>query len=118
MDVRAGSGDRQRRRAVNDLAHIPAPSVATWVDEWRFFEGSCGHQYWIRYFRGRSWTVEATSTDMVEVDLAGNQFSDGSVEMWVCLESALDLRADEALMLAATLSRAAEELERIQGGSQ
>jgi hypothetical protein len=52
----------------------------------------------------------------VEVELAGNQFSDGSVEMWVCLEGALDLNADEALMLAATLSRTAEELGRVEGG--
>ena len=35
--------------------------------------------------------------------------------MWVCLEGALDLDADEAVMLAATLSRAAEELGRIEG---
>lgn len=103
---------------MNDLAHIPAPSEATWVDDWCSFEIGCGQQYWLRHFRGRTWTVEACSTDAVEVDLAGNQFSDGSVEMWVCLEGAVELEADEALMLAATLSRAAEELERIQGGSQ
>jgi hypothetical protein len=101
---------------VNELAHIPAPSEATRVDEWHLFQGRCGHQYWIRCFGGRSWTVETSSPDPVEVELAGNQFSDGSVEMWVCLEGALDLNADEALMLAATLSRAAEELGRVEGG--
>jgi hypothetical protein len=36
--------------------------------------------------------------------------------MWVCLEGVLDLNADEALMLAAALSRAADELERVEGG--
>jgi hypothetical protein len=102
---------------VNELAHIPAPSEATWVDEWNFFQGSCGHQYWIRCFGGRSRTVETSSPDPVEVELAGNQFSDGSVKMWICLDGdSHDLNAGEALMLAATLSRAADELERIEVG--
>lgn len=100
---------------MSELTHIPAPSEATRVGEWHFFEGSCGHQYWIRYFESRSWTVETSCSDPVEVELAGCQFSDGSIEMWVCLEGALDLDADEAVMLAATLSRAAEELGRIEG---
>ena len=53
VDGRAGGGDRQRRYAMTELAHIPAPSEAKWVSEWRFLEGSCGHQYWIRHFEGR-----------------------------------------------------------------
>jgi hypothetical protein len=97
--------------------HIPAPAEATSVGEWHFFEGSCGHQYWIRHFGGRGWTVETSLPGLVEVELAGNQFSDGSIDMWLCLEGdSHDLNADEVLMLAATLSRAAGELERIQGG--
>jgi hypothetical protein len=103
---------------VSELAHIPAPSEATWVSEWKFFEGSCGHQYWIRWFEGRSWTVESSSPDPIEVKLTGSQRSDGSTEMHIWLDvDTQDLNADEALMLATTLSRAAEELGRIEGGS-
>ena len=115
MDGRTGGGDRQRWCAVNELAHILAPSEATWVGEWRF-EGSCGHQYWIRYFRGRSWTVETSGPEPIDIDHAGCQLEDGSVERWILLDGALDLNAGQALMLAETLSRAAEELERIEGG--
>jgi hypothetical protein len=101
---------------MTELAHIPAPSEAKWVSEWRFLEGSCGHQYWIRHFEGRRWTVETSGPDPMDIDHAGCQLEDGSVERWISLDGALDLNADQALMLAATLSRAAEELERIQGG--
>jgi hypothetical protein len=102
---------------VSDLAHIPAPSEATWVGDWHRFDGPCGHDYWVRHFGGRRWTVETSSINPLEVEVAGSQFSDGTVDMWVCLESALELDTDEALMLAATLFRAADELERIQSGS-
>jgi hypothetical protein len=102
---------------MSELAHIPAPSEATWVGEWHFFEGSCGHQHWIRNFGSGSWTVETGSPDPVEVHLAGSQFPDESIDMWIRMEGDThDLNADEALMLAATLSRAADELERIEGG--
>jgi hypothetical protein len=38
--------------------------------------------------------------------------------MWICLDGETHgLDAQDALMLAASLSRAAGELERIQGGS-
>jgi hypothetical protein len=108
--------DGEGLRAACDFSHIPPPSEATWAGEWYFVEGSCGHQHWLRPFGSRSWTVETSSLNPVGVELAGSQFSDESVVMWVCLEGALDLNADEALMLAATLSRAAGELERVQGG--
>lgn len=102
---------------MTDLRHIPAPSEATWVGEWRFFEGSCGHQYWIRTFGVRRWTVETSSPDPIEVELAGCQRSDGSSQMWIWLDcDTHDMNADEALMLATTLSWAADELGRIQGG--
>jgi hypothetical protein len=101
---------------VSELAHIPAPTEATSLGDWHFFEESCGHQCWVRYFGGRRWTVKTTSLDPVEIEIVGSQFSDGSIERRVCLEGALDLNTDEALMLAATLTRAAEELERVQGG--
>jgi hypothetical protein len=100
---------------VSELAQIPAPSEATWVGDWHFVEGTCGQQYWSRHFEGPRWTVQTNSIDPVEVELAGSQFSDGSVERWVCLEGALDLNVDEALMLGETLSRAAEELGRMEG---
>lgn len=101
---------------MSELAHILPPPEATCVSKWYSFEGSCGHQYWMRHFSGRSWTVETSSSDPLEVQLAGCQYSNGPVETWVSLEGTLDLSADEAWMLAATLSRAAEDLERIQGG--
>jgi hypothetical protein len=103
---------------VTELAQVPAPPEATWVGEWDFFEGTCGHQYWTRMFGVSKWTVGTGFPDPIEVELVGSQFSDGSNYMWVCLEGALDLNADDALMLAATLSRAADELGRIQGGSR
>lgn len=102
---------------MSDLAYIPAPSEATWVGDWNLVGGSCGQQYWARYFGGRSWTVGTTSIDPIEVELAGSQFSDGSIKTWVCLEGVLDLNADEALMLAATLTHAADELGHIEGGT-
>lgn len=103
---------------MSELAHIPAPPEATWVGEWYFFEGSCGHQYWIRHFEGRRWTVETSGPEPIDIDHAGCQLEDGSVERWILLDGALDLNADQALMLAATLSRAAEELACIEGGSR
>jgi hypothetical protein len=104
---------------MSELAQIPAPSEATWVGEWHFFEGSCGHQHWIRHFEGRSWRVETSYPDPVEIQLAGAQFSDGSIEMCIHVDGDCHgLNADEALMLSTTLSWAAEELERIQGGSR
>jgi hypothetical protein len=103
---------------VSEPAHIAEPPEATWVSEWEFFKGSCGHQYWIRYFGAGTWTVETSAPDPVEVRLGGSQFSDGSIELWICLDGhTCGLEVDEALTLAATLSRAAEELERIQGSS-
>jgi hypothetical protein len=103
--------------AVSDFSHIPAPSEATWVGEWRFFKGCCPeHQDWLRYFGGRSWTVEFFC-DHVEVEIAGAQFSDGSTDRWICVDGDYHSpSADEALMLAATLSSAADELQRIEGG--
>jgi hypothetical protein len=102
---------------VNDLADIPTPSEATWVTEWEFFEGSCDHQYWRRYFGADTWTIDTSSPDPVEVHLAGSQFSDGSINMRICLKGdTCGLEVDEALALAATLFRATLELERIEGG--
>jgi hypothetical protein len=95
-----------------------APSEATWVGEWHLFEGSCGHQYRIRHFEGRRWTVETSGPEPIDIDHAGCQLEDGSGERWISLDGALDLNTDQALMLAATLFRAAEELERIHGGSR
>lgn len=80
----------------SDFPDVPAPSDAKWVGEWDLHEGTCGRKYWIRHFGGPRWTVETTSIDPVEVELVGCQFSDGSIEMWVCLEGANDLEADEA----------------------
>jgi hypothetical protein len=102
---------------VTGLRHMPAPPEATWVGEWTFLQPSCGHQYWIRSFGGRSWTIETSSPDPIEVELAGSQFADGSIEMWIHLEGEIhDLEADEALMLASTLSHTVDELERTRGG--
>jgi hypothetical protein len=110
--------DRKRLRAVNDFSHIPGPSEAEWVGEWHFFEGCCPeHREWRRFFGGRSWTVECFG-DPVQVEIAGSQFSDGSTDMWICVDGDIPgLDADEAVKLAATLSSAASELERVQGGS-
>jgi hypothetical protein len=111
--------ERPGLRAASNLRHVPALSEATWVGDWHWFERSCGHQYLIRHFGGRSLTVEMSFCDPVSVDIAGSQFSDGSIKMFICLDGDIPLlNADEALMLAATLSRAAEELDRIQGGAQ
>jgi hypothetical protein len=103
---------------VTGLAHIPPPSDVTWISDWDFFDGSCDHQYWIRMFGVRSWTIETAVPCRTEVELGGYQFSDSSVDLGVWIHGDTDiLNADEALMLAATLSRAAEELERIEGCS-
>jgi hypothetical protein len=102
---------------MSGLAHIPAPSEATSVDEWDFFERDCGHQYWIRKFVVRTWTVEAGFTARIEVELGGFQLSDGSIELGIWIDGdTYHLSTDEALMLASTLSRAAEEQERVRGG--
>jgi hypothetical protein len=112
--------DRQRLCAAKDFSHIQAPSEATWVGEWHFFKGCRPeHQDWVRYFRVRSWTVETSSSDPVAVEIAGIQFSDGSIDNWIPVFGDIPgLNADEALSLAATLSEAADELERIQGGGR
>lgn len=103
---------------MTELAHIPPPSEATWVSDWDFFDGSCGHQYWIRMFGVRCWTIETAASCRTEVELLGSQLSDSSVDLGVWIHGDTEsLDADEALMLAAALSRAAEELERIQGCS-
>jgi hypothetical protein len=108
----------QGLRVVSDLRHIAAPDEATWVGEWHFCQGSCGHQYWLRHFAGHSWTVETSFPEPIEVHIAGSQYSDASTDMWICLDGEThDLNADDALMLAASLSWAAEELERIHVGS-
>jgi hypothetical protein len=116
VDGRAGGGDRQRRCAMNELAHIPAPSDATWVGEWEFFEDCWGNQDWERVFGLRSWTIETTSTPSIEVELAGVQLSEGCiVDIWIWIHGDIgSLTAGEATTLAATLSRAAGELERIR----
>jgi hypothetical protein len=102
---------------VSELAHLPTPSEATWVGEWDFFETRCGHQDWIRMFGVHTWTVETSFPDPIDVELVGSQFSDGGIGMGIWIHGDTDcLNADEAIMLAATLSRAAGELERIQGG--
>jgi hypothetical protein len=99
--------------------HIPAPCEATWVGEWNFVEGSCGHQYWIRMFGVRSWTVETGVPCQTEVEIVGSQVSDGSIHMGITILGDTDcLNADETLMLGTTLSRAADELVRIEGELQ
>jgi hypothetical protein len=103
---------------VSELAHIPAPPESAWVSDWHSFEGECGHHSWVRHFTGRRWTVETDLLDPTDVELVGAQFSDGSIEMCVCIDGALHLKANETLMMAAVLSRAAEGLLRIQGGWQ
>ena len=110
--------DRQRLRAVSDFQHISAPSEATWLGEWHPFEcDCCGDEDWKRYFTGRSWTVETSFLEPIEVHLAGSQYSDGSTHEWICLDGEThDLNAEDARMLAATLFRAADELQRIRGG--
>jgi hypothetical protein len=62
--------------------------------------------------------VETSGPEPIDIDHAGCQLEDGSVERWISLDGALDLNTDQALMLAATLSRAADEPERIQSGVQ
>jgi hypothetical protein len=103
-------------RVVSDFSHIPAPAEATWVGDWEHFKGNCGHSYWARFFTGLSWTIETSLPEPVEVNLAGFQYSEGFTNMWICLEGALDLDADEAMLLAASLWEAAGELDRIQPG--
>ena len=104
---------------MSELAHIMAPFEATWVGEWHLFDGSDDPNDWVRHFGGRSWTVEMSGCDPVVVDLAGTQVSDGSIETLICVDVDVPLLyADEALMLATTLSQAAQELERIHGGSR
>jgi hypothetical protein len=103
---------------VTELAHILPPSETTWISDWDFIDGSRGHQYWIRTFGVRSWTIETAVPCRTEVELGGFQLSDSSVDLGVWIHGETDiLNADEALMLAAALSRAAEELERIEGCS-
>jgi hypothetical protein len=111
--------DRQRLRAVSDFQYIPAPSEATWLGEWDLVEcDCCGDEDWQRYFTGRSWTVEMSFPEPMEVHPAGSQYSDGSTYVWICLDGEThDLNAEDARMLAATLFRAADELQRIRGGS-
>jgi len=110
--------DAQGLRAVSDFSHIPAPSEATWLGEWQLIEcDCCGDEEWQRYFTGRSWTVETSFPEPMEVHLSGSQYSDGSTDMWVCLDGEThDLNGEVARMLAATLFRAADGLERIRGG--
>ncbi len=105
-------------RAVSDFAHIPPPSEATWVGEWQLIEcDCCGDEDWQRYFTGRSWTVETSFPEPIEVHLSGSQYSDGSTHEWICLDGEThDLNAEDARVLAATLFRAADGLERIRGG--
>ena len=112
-------GTRQGLREVTDFSHIPAPSEATWVGEWQLIEcDCCGDEDWQRHFTGRSWTVETTFPEPMEVHLSGAQYSDGSTHEWISLDGEThDLNAEDARMLAATLFRAAEELRRIEGGS-
>jgi hypothetical protein len=59
-----------------------------------------------------------SGAERTEVELAGFQLSDESVWMriWIYGETE-SLDASEALMLATTLSRAAEELQRIEDDS-
>jgi hypothetical protein len=110
--------ERPELLVVSDLRHIPAPSDATWLGEWHPFEcDCCGDEDWQRIFGGRSWTVETNFPDPVEVELAGFQFSDGTVEMWIHMDGDFhNLTADQAVKLSATLSWAAKELERTEGG--
>lgn len=113
------SEERPELRVLSDFSHIPAPPEATWLSEWEFFEGCCPqHQDWVRYFGGRTWTVETCAPEPIEVHVADSQFSDGSIEMWVAVDGDIcGLEVDEALMMAATLSQAADEVGRIEGGS-
>jgi hypothetical protein len=114
------SEERPELLVVSDLRHIPAPSEATWLGEWDLVEcDCCGDEDWQRYFTGRSWTVETSFPEPMEVHLAGSQYSDGSTHEWICLDGEThDLTAEDARMLAAKLFRAADESERIRGGSR
>jgi hypothetical protein len=110
----AARQNRQSRCAVADLSHVPAPPEATWVSEWDSFEDCLGSQGWIRMFGVQKWTVETTSsTPPIEVELGGSQLSEGyvAIEIWIDCDMQ-GLTTDEAMRLAATLSRAAHELER------
>lgn len=102
---------------MSEFAHIAVPADATWVSEWLPFETQSGHHSWVRHFTIRKWTVKTVLQDPVEIELAGAQFPDGSIEMFICLESALYLGAGEAMTLSTAMSRAARELERTRDGS-
>jgi hypothetical protein len=119
LATNAQSEERPELRVVSDFSHIPAPSEVTWLGEWHPFEcDCCGDEDWQRYFTRRSWTVETSFPEPIEVHIAGSQYSDASTDMWICLDGEThDLNAEDALMLAASLSWAAEELERIHVGS-
>jgi hypothetical protein len=110
--------ERPELRVARDFSRIPAPSDATWVGEWHLFEcDCCGDVDWQRYFTGRSWTVETSFPEPMEVHLSGSQYSDGSTYEWICLDGKThNLNPEDARMLAATLFRAADGLERIRGG--
>ncbi|BBY24134.1 hypothetical protein [Mycobacterium stomatepiae] len=101
---------------MNELTHIPVPPEATWVGEWVPYDADSVPHSWVRHFTVRKWTVDTFLQDPAEIELVGAQFPDGSIEMFICLESALYLDAGEGFMMSTTVSRAAEELERTQGG--
>jgi hypothetical protein len=110
----AARQSRQSRCEVADLSYVPAPPEATWVSEWDSFDDCLGNQDWIRMFGVQKWTVETTSsTPPIEVELGGSQLSEGyvAIEIWIDCEMQ-GLTTDEAMRLAATLSQAADELER------
>jgi hypothetical protein len=112
------SEDGKWWRKASDFSHIPTPYEVTWVGDWHFSQGCYPeHDDWIRFIGGRSWTVEILCGP-VEVEIAGYQSSDGSTDRWISVDGDCQvLNPDEALMLATTLSRAADELERVEGAA-
>jgi hypothetical protein len=100
---------------VNGHPQIPEPFGARWVGDWDQVKGHCGNQFWVRSVGLRTWTVDISPSFPVEVDLIGSQVEDesiGDVTIWVGGANALT--TGEALMLASTLARAVDEVERMQ----
>jgi hypothetical protein len=101
---------------VSAYPQIPTPSGASYVSEWQF--GGCEPTgpRWFRTVEAGLWTVEVFPGLSIDTWLVGTQYEDGAIAMMVSVDgdNIVLAGADEALMLAATLTRAAEEIERMQ----
>jgi hypothetical protein len=93
------------------LAQIPEPPGVHMWDDWDWNDDKAVYE---RCFDAKQWTVSNPRGRNIDIALGGSQNSRGELSDWSLYMAHDALDAEGARKLAATLVKAADELERVR----